>query len=333
MEFRKYNSIENTYQKTVLEQIIKHEFDTVEYVVQEKVHGANFAFYTNGIQVKIAKRSDFIEENDTFYNAQKVAENYHEKVKSLFYEVKELFPNTQFITVFGELFGGHYNHPEVPTVKGAIKVQKGIDYSPENDFYAFDIKVDNLHYLNVEVANELFKKLDFFYAKTLFKGSLEDCLRYPNEFNTLIPEWIGLPKLENNITEGVIIRPVETLFFHNGSRILLKNKNEKWSEKKTPETKVKDFEFNEETQKVWNQLACYVTSTRLYNVLSKIGEFSPKITGKLIGLFSQDILADFLKEHKNDFESLEKGEQRLLTKRLNTKVSQTVKEEFMTFKV
>jgi len=244
-----------------------------------------------------------------------------------------LFPNTQFISVIGELFGGHYNHPEVPTVHGSIKVQKGIDYSPENDFYAFDIKVDNLHYFNVDLANELFEKFDFFYAKTLFKGRLLDCLKYPNEFNSLIPDWLGLPALATNIVEGVIIRPVTTLFFDNGSRVLLKNKNEKWSEKKPHEVKVQDLEFSETTQKVWDNLACYVTTNRMYNVLSKIGEFTPKITGKLIGLFAQDALTDFLKEHKDEFESLEKGAQRQLTKRLNTKVSQTVTEVFMTFKV
>ncbi|MDI9312363.1 MAG: RNA ligase family protein [Limnohabitans sp.] len=336
MEFRKYNSIENTYQKTVLEQIIKHEFEKNEYVVQEKVHGANFAFYTNGIQVKIAKRSDFIEENDTFYNAQKVAEKYHTKVKSLFYEVKELFPNVQFITVFGELFGGHYNHPEVPTVQGAIKVQKGIDYSPENDFYAFDIKVDNSHYMNVELANKLFEKTGFFYAKTLFKGSLTDCLKYPNDFNSLIPEWLGLPALETNIVEGVIIRPVETLFFGNGSRVLLKNKNERWAERgknDKPKREHQEVEFPPEAQSVWSKIKDYVTVNRLYNVLSKEGEFHPKIFGKLTGWMSQDVVTDFKKDYPTELDTLEKENQKAINKRLNTLIVNTIKEEFMTFKV
>lgn len=336
MEFRKYNSIENTYQKTVLEQIIKHEFDTVEYVVQEKVHGANFAFYTNGIQVKIAKRSDFIEENDTFYNAHKVAEKYHAKVKSLFYEVKELFPNVQFITVFGELFGGHYNHPEVPTVQGAIKVQKGIDYSPENDFYAFDIKVDNSHYLNVDLANKLFEKTGFFYAKTLFKGSLTDCLKYPNDFNSLIPEWLGLPSLATNIVEGVVIRPVDALFFGNGSRVLLKNKNEKWAEKAKSDKPKKEHtivDFPADAQVVWSKIKDYITVNRLYNVLSKEGEFHPKIIGKLTGWMCQDIITDFKKDHPTELDILEKEHQKAINKHLNTLIIKVIKEEFMTFKV
>ncbi|OWP85058.1 hypothetical protein BWK59_02130 [Flavobacterium davisii] len=336
MEFKKYNSIENTYQKTVLEQIIKHEFETKEYVVQEKVHGANFAFYTNGIEVKIAKRSDFIQANENFYNAQKVAENYHNRIKNLFHSVKEIMPNTQFISVFGELYGGHFNHPEVPTVAGAIKVQKGIDYNPENDFYAFDIKVDNLHFLNVELANELFDKNGFFYAKTLFKGSLTDCLKYPNDFNSLIPEWLGLPSLENNVIEGVIIRPVEALFFGNGSRVLLKNKNEKWAEKgksDKPKKEVNEIDFSDEAQKVWTLIKSFVTENRLYNVLSKEGEFHPKRIGKLTGWMSQDIMIDFKKEHETVLESLDKESQKAINKRLNTLIISMIKEEFMTFKV
>ncbi len=66
MEFKKYNSIENAYQKVVLEQIIIHGFEKETYVVQEKVHGANFSFFTDGKEVKIAKRTDFIEENEMF---------------------------------------------------------------------------------------------------------------------------------------------------------------------------------------------------------------------------------------------------------------------------
>ena len=39
--FRKYNSIENTYREEFLERIKSHGFWNDEFVVQEKVHGAN----------------------------------------------------------------------------------------------------------------------------------------------------------------------------------------------------------------------------------------------------------------------------------------------------
>ena len=336
MEFKKYNSIENAYQKEVLEQIIIHGFEKETYIVQEKVHGANFSFFTDGKVVKIAKRTDFIHENETFYNAQKVAEKYHDKVLQLFEKVKEQFEAIETLVIYGELFGGHYNHKDVVPIKEAIKVQKGIDYIPDNDFYAFDIKLNGTHYLDVTTANTFFEAMHFFYAITLFEGTLEEALKFPNEFHSKIPDWLGLPALEDNITEGVIIRPAQVKYFGNGSRVILKNKNEKWSEKpkvKKDKTAHKEVVFTDNAQAVWEEIQTYITTNRLYNVLSKEGEFTPKMMGKITGLFAQDILTDFMKEQAESFNTLEKEEQKGITKRLNNAIIKMIKEEFMTLKV
>lgn len=336
MEFKKYNSIENAYQKEVLEQIIIHGFEKETYIVQEKVHGANFSFFTDGKVVKIAKRTDFIHENETFYNAQKVAEKYHDKVLQLFEKVKEQFEAIETLVIYGELFGGHYNHKDVVPIKEAIKVQKGIDYIPDNDFYAFDIKLNGTHYLDVTTANTFFEAMNFFYAITLFEGTLEEALKFPNEFHSKIPDWLGLPALEDNITEGVIIRPAQVKYFGNGSRVILKNKNEKWSEKtkvKKDKTAHKEVVFTDNAQAVWEEIQTYITTNRLYNVLSKEGEFTPKMMGKITGLFAQDILTDFMKEQAESFNTLEKEEQKGITKRLNNAIIKMIKEEFMTLKV
>lgn len=46
MEFKKYNSIENSYQDDLISSIIEQGFGDLEFVVQEKVHGANLSFIT-----------------------------------------------------------------------------------------------------------------------------------------------------------------------------------------------------------------------------------------------------------------------------------------------
>jgi Rnl2 family RNA ligase len=336
MEFKKYSSIENTSQKDILEQIIIHGFQNDIYVVQEKVHGANFSFYTDGKVVKIAKRTDFIQDDETFYNAKKVAEKYYSKIVLLFKKVKQKFPETATLLVYGELFGGNYKHSEVAPIKDAIIVQKGIDYSPDNDFYAFDIKLDGTRYLDVAIANALFEEMNFFYAKTLFEGTLTEALKYPNDFNSKIPDWLGLPTLEVNITEGVIIRPLQTKYFRNGSRVILKNKNEKWSEKskiKKDRNAHKEITFSANSQNVWEIVETYINSNRLYNVLGKEGEFRPNLMGKITGLLAQDVLTDFRKEHSKIFNALEKEEQKTITKQMNGKIIQLIKEEFMTLKI
>ena len=105
-------------------------------------------------------------------------------------------------------------------------IQKGVFYTPNHDFYAFDILIHNEledKYLAVDEVNSLFEKVGFFYAKTLFKGTLNECLNYPNDFQSKISGWLGLPQIEDNICEGVVIRPTVPMFFRNGKRVIIKS--------------------------------------------------------------------------------------------------------------
>jgi hypothetical protein len=73
----------------------------------------------------------------------------------------------------------------------------------------------------------------------------------------------------------------------------------------------------------------YVTENRLNNVVSKIGHISvPKDTGKLLGLFSNDILDDFLKEHSGKYAAVEKSEQKILNRHINTLATNMIKNVY-----
>lgn len=329
MNFRKYNSIENSYRKPYLEILREEGFFKHTYVVQEKVHGSNLSFITDGKSIQTAKRTDLLDEQEKFYNFQEVRDKYADRILKAFALVKNQFPETEFVSIYGELFGGTYAHKEVEAVKGSVKVQKGIFYAPHNDFYAFDIRINNEKYLGVEEANAIFEELDFFYAKTLEKGDLETCLAYPNLFNSFIAQWLGLPEIEDNVAEGTIIKPVKPLYLKNGSRVLLKNKNEKWEEKAKRHNRgeKKAIVLSEGLQSLQTEIADYVTVNRLNNVISKIGEVSPKQYGKLIGLLSRDALEDFLKDFAEPYQQLEKQEQKLLNKSLNKLASKLIRIE------
>lgn len=332
MIFKTYNSIENAYQARVIEQIRIQGFGDEVFIVQEKVHGANFSFYTDGREIKIAKRTAFIEKEDKFFNAYQVLEAYKEKVIKVFGKVKTLYPEVETVVIYGELFGGGYKHKAVEPVKDAVKVQKGIEYAPHNEFYAFDIKLNGTTYLDTEVINRIFEETGFFYAKTLFQGTLQEALDFPNAFDSRIPAWLGFPEMEDNRCEGTIIKTLKTCYFGNGSRVILKNKNEKWIEKskvvrKKEKTVQKQIRFGEDAQRIWEELEQYATVNRLNNVISKIGEFQPKMIGQVIGLFAQDILEDFGKDFPEAFDSIEKEEQKRINKKLNTVVIDKVKAE------
>jgi pyruvate kinase len=72
MQFKKYNYIENTYQKDFINKIIEQGFGDIEYVVQEKVNWANLSFITNGKDIISAKRTEIINDNEEFFNAKQV---------------------------------------------------------------------------------------------------------------------------------------------------------------------------------------------------------------------------------------------------------------------
>ncbi|MDR1882492.1 MAG: RNA ligase, Rnl2 family [Prevotella sp.] len=338
LEFKKYNSIENTYNKEFMEKIKSEGYDSLPYVVQEKVHGANCCFVTDGKEAHFAKRTGMIEPGEKFYDYEELLARYKERVILLFVRIKEIYPDTESVLIYGEMFGGRYPHPEVKNAPQAMCIQKGVFYSPCHEFYGFDIYVcgaDINRYLSVDKVNNLFEESGFLYAKTLFEGSLEDCLLYPNVFQSHIAEWLGFPPIEENVCEGVVIRPVEPLFFKNGSRLLLKNKNSKFAEKKSIKKRNPALfdkpAYSKELIDIQTIVESFITENRLNNTIGKIGEVSfPKDTGRLIGLLAKDVLEDFLKEYSGTYATLEKSEQKILNRHISKEAAELIKKVYMT---
>lgn len=332
MKFVKYGSIQNANKEKLIDKVILQGFSSGEWVVQEKVHGANFSFCVNKDEVSVAKRTTFIQEGDqTFYDGYKgVYEENLEKIKQIY----KICGGNE-VRVFGELFGGVYKHPEVPEVKEAVKIQPGIYYAPFNEFYAFDILVDD-QYLNVDEANKIFEEVGLFYAKSLFQGKFEDALKYPTKFESNIPKWLGLPEIEGNICEGVILKPVVSSYFHSNNeqipnRVIIKNKTDAWKERsqKREQEGQNVLGLTTQAQELYEELCTYVTSNRLQNVISKIGNVSPEDFGKLMGLFNQDVLGEFHDEYGESFNELEKKEQKRIRKLLASKTGNTIKNYFL----
>ena len=327
MEFRKFSSIENTYRTKEINDIVEQGLNTGMWCVQEKVHGANFSFWYDGADLRVAKRTSFVDGN--FFNCQVIVDKYGENVKALFDYMKGVNPNIETVHVFGELYGGSY-----PGLKSDTKaIQKGVFYFNELDFYAFDIRIASstgkVDYLDVDEANRLFDKFDFFFAKHVFTGSFEDCLAYTNEYDSTIPALKGMPALETpNICEGNVIRPIKITRNRQGNRLILKNKNEKWSEKshksRTPKVPVA---VPEHVQKYIVALSAYITENRLRNVLSKYGTVAQKDFGKLSGLLIKDALAEFMLDNP-EFPTLPKDDKKIVTKQAGRMGADLIRPNF-----
>ena len=334
LEFKKYSSIENTYNRDFVEQVMAEMPTDLQFVVQEKVHGTNVSFLCNGNDIQFAKRTSIVSDDENFYDYKELLKDYSERVSRLFVNVKTRYPDVRSISVFGEMFGGLYPHPDVPHIKQLTTIQKSIFYTPKHEFYGFDIYIfteNDEKYLTVNETNEIFEQENFLYAKTLMQGSLTECLEYPNSFESLIPKELGLPLIEGNICEGVVIRPLEPKFLRNGTRVLIKNKNKKFAEKKNiwKHLAVENQEYSKELQVLIDEITCFITENRLNNVISHIGEVKmPHDFGKTIGLFAKDCLEDFLKEYGKAYENLEKMEQKQLNKELNRLSTELIKRAF-----
>ena len=300
MQFRRYSSIENVqYTKRYHNQIPPDSL----WCVNEKIHGANFQLTTtDGKTVKAGKRSDFLtqEELKTFYGAGEIIEKYKDRIILLFE-----FLNKKNVTVYGELFGGSYLN-----CKSVRKpVQQQVLYCPNVDFIAFDLKVDDF-YLSAKEAHDLFSKLNIPFVINDFIGSFEECLDFSastNALQTSIPfKNFNLPQIENNIKEGNVIKPYDSVFyFTDKTRAIFKDKNKKFAEQNIvlkPREKIQKELLQDEIKEIKQ----YLVENRWHAIISKHGECTIQNKAKYISLFIQDAIEDYVKEKEVELFTLAK---------------------------
>lgn len=341
LKFKKYSSIENTYRSKEIDRITEQGNSGGVWRLSEKVHGSNFSFWFDGTVMKCAKRTGFLGEGSSFYNWQDVRMVEKPKVIKLWKYLEENFKdlNNQEslleLVVYGEIFGGTYPHPDVPRDYNAMIVQKGIYYSPSNLFYCFDIKI-NGKLVSETTKGELCDMFDIFWDEPLFTGTFAECLNYQNTYITTIPKRLGLPTIENNFCEGNVIKPIEVKRNWAGGRVILKNKNEKFAEvtgkksgKKSIKVPKEEIILSDAATKMLEILLRYVNENRLRSVLSKMEAITDKDFGKVIGNCQKDTIEDFLKDHREEFLSLDIKEQKYLPKLTGREWSNLVRGQFL----
>lgn len=304
MEFIKFSSLENSYRQNLVDKVQYEGKDGGLWIATEKLHGANFSFWCDGVDVKVASRTQFVD--GTFYNCQAVINKYSDKVFSLF---KALPEYTKQIVIYGELFGGN--------------VQKEVEYG-EKDFHAFDMTIDSV--VQTKLAQRsLCEGSGIPSSPFIASGTFAECLAIENTFkSTLTPEGY----LEENNAEGLVIEPVIPTWFNNGSRVYFKNKTASFSEKKAkPKNEV--FELSEDESDLLNELLSYNTEQRVSNVISKIGTVTNKDFGRILGLTTQDILEEFTKETERDPKTEAEDNWKQFLKLLQADVGKTVREQFV----
>lgn len=134
IRFKKYSSIENSFNVGFMDKVRAEMPSDLKYVVQEKVHGANTSFLCDGNDVSFAKRTSVLTGDEKFYDYEQILADYRERVIALYNDIKTRHEDIESISVFGELFGGRYPHKEVKTDKPLTLIQKGVYYTPAHEF-------------------------------------------------------------------------------------------------------------------------------------------------------------------------------------------------------
>jgi Rnl2 family RNA ligase len=288
MKFLKFPSLINSYQDKIVNQV--QMLGITDWTLTEKIHGANMGLYCDGTIVRPASRNALVD--GTFFKCEPVINKYTESIEHLY----KVLNSPDYIIVYGEYFGGLY---EGKSEVHAKKVQKGIDYTPDNDFMAFNVLAINngIHtWVDTASLKILLGNLPLKTVPILHTGSLSSCLNYDHEYNTTIPASYGLQEQEVNVCEGNVIMPSSGSDYmgNDGKFRGFKHKNSLWSEKSAAPKE--EFVVSAELDAQLNELLLYATDNRFQNVLSKEGEFNPKMIGKYIGLMLKDIYEEYLVE-------------------------------------
>ena len=210
----KYPSINNFNKKSVF---------AGEWIAEEKIHGANMSFHVDCKlgSIRVARRNDFLEPEDKFYNYKQILDKHEKNIINLCNDIKSNHTGLfETIIIYGEIFGG--NPP----------VQKDIYYSDNYEFIPFDIAVASANkksWLEWEHSRDLFKKHEFLIIPLIARDSFEKISSLSPEFNSLIPSLFQKDFDKTNIAEGYVIRPVKNTFDAYNRRILFKIKNPKFT--------------------------------------------------------------------------------------------------------
>ena len=336
-EFSGYEKMPDSLKKIGLTEKDLSNMDKLKWVATEKIHGANFSFSYEDGHLKYSKRREYLSWNDDFFGFQLVVSRLEDPILRLFEYLSNTIAGSKYI-LYGELFGGKYPHPNVEiTNKNLQAIQTGVYYAPDIHFYAFDIAVvdddGEKSYLDYETVVSYAEQFSIPYVKPLFIGKFNEAVNFNIRINSPVPKELGLPELEHNLIEGIVVKPYQkdsTLF---SKRPIIKIKNpefeeeerfhqaEKWSFVPNISSKSEDLSF------ITSEIKTYVSTNRLESVVSKVGALDLNNSQRMLEIqseFLQDVLTDFNENNGNLLAELEQEDRNWITERIKSDIQKVL---------
>eukprot|EP01102_Stenamoeba_stenopodia_P016441 TRINITY_DN5751_c0_g1_i2.p1 TRINITY_DN5751_c0_g1~~TRINITY_DN5751_c0_g1_i2.p1 ORF type:complete len:413 (+),score=116.85 TRINITY_DN5751_c0_g1_i2:188-1426(+) len=355
--WQEYPSIDNG-KSSVASKVAPDDAARDDWIALEKVHGSNFCFVVGEkkgdkqvIEIVGARRNAVMQDCETFFGWQGVRDKLQHKLRALFASAKQFakendLSEVRAISVFGELFGGIYPHKDVEDL-GHQFLQKGVYYSAEVDFYAFDMELhfygdEPSQWMNYSDAMKLLRRCAILYAIPLIQGSLARMFVFEiAKRDSVLPEQLGLPKLDKNQIEGIVIKCATTVFkkgYRGDStrhlRAIWKRKNPKFEEvnPKVGPTKwetIRDERLRS-IERCHEELARRVENdNRLNAVISKLGVLTLENRSTIAEALAEDALKDYVKDVENPWGTIqsESDDQKKIISALKSRANSFVMEQ------
>lgn len=183
-----------------------------EWIAVEKVHGAHFAVVCDGTGVRPAKRRELLGDNglDGFFGVSRIWPALSVAAARFASALRTAWGAAAVVTVYGELAGGRYPHPDVPAVPGVDPVQTGVWYAPGLHWLLFDASVETAEgrcWISDRALREAAAAAGLTCVPALGQGPLNRLQDLPCAFPTRVPALFGLPGLAGNLAEGYVLKP------------------------------------------------------------------------------------------------------------------------------
>jgi Rnl2 family RNA ligase len=210
------------------------------WVALEKIHGAQLVVAVRGEQVHFGKRKAWLAEEDPFFGWQLLRVRLGAAAREI---ARAVGAEGDAVYLYGELFGGHYPHPDVPAVPGMSPVQTGIWYAPDLQWSPFDILVahsdeDEGVLLSHRELEAVAREVGLVTPPVVRRGTRSDMGTVPTRAQTRVPALLGLPPIEGNVAEGLVIK--SDVRAAPSQRVSFKRKIEEFDEARFDESEAWD---------------------------------------------------------------------------------------------
>ncbi|WP_163867205.1 RNA ligase family protein [Myxococcus eversor] len=241
------------------------------WIALEKVHGAQLVIAVRAGQAWFGKRKAWLTEEESFFGWQLVRAQLGYAAERM---AKALGTTTHTVYFYGELFGGHYPHPEVPPVPGLSAVQTGIWYAPDLRWSPFDVLLvrddeDEGSLLAHPELEAVAREAGLMTPPVIRRGTRGDMDSVPTRYPTRVPGLLGLPPISDNVAEGLVIK--SELRAPPSSRASVKRKIDEFNEGRFDESEAWSPHQALSVEALADWSARLVNPARIASAMSKVG--------------------------------------------------------------